>query len=52
MAGKKDRLCHYSCSEKIHQAWGGKLEMHPEAGHDLAIDSTEWTAQTIKNFIG
>tara|TARA_R100000656_G_scaffold29660_1_gene25983 strand:+ start:588 stop:1331 length:744 start_codon:yes stop_codon:yes gene_type:complete len=51
LAGMKDRLCHYSCSENIHSVWGGKLEMHPEAGHDLAIDSPEWTSNKIKEFL-
>jgi len=51
LAGKKDRLCHYSCSEKIHHLWGGRLEMHPEAGHDLAIDAPEWTVEKIQSFL-
>lgn len=51
LAGKKDRLCHYTCSEKIHKVWGGKLEIHPEAGHDLAIDVPEWTADQVKAFL-
>lgn len=51
LAGKKDRLCHYTCSEKIHKVWGGKLEIHPEAGHDLAIDVPEWTAEQVKSFL-
>lgn len=51
LAGQKDRLCHYSCSESIQRTWGGKLEMHPEAGHDLAIDVPEWTAQKVKEFL-
>lgn len=50
LAGKKDRLCHYSCSQKIHELWGGKLEIHPEAGHDLGTDAPEWTAEKIKEF--
>ena len=51
LAGKKDRLCHYTCSENIHRAWGGKLEIHPEAGHDLAIDVPEWTAKQVQDFL-
>lgn len=51
LAGKKDRLCHYNCSERIQAVWGGKLEIHPEAGHDLAIDAPEWTAEQIQNFL-
>ncbi len=51
LAGKKDRLCHYTCSERIHKAWGGELAIHPEAGHDLAIDAPEWTVEQIKSFI-
>ncbi len=51
VASKKDRLCSYHCSEQLHELWGGKLELHPTAGHDLPIDDGPWLAQKIKEFI-
>lgn len=51
LAGKKDRLCSYHCSEKLQELWGGELALHPTAGHDLPIDDGPWLAQKIKDFI-
>jgi pimeloyl-ACP methyl ester carboxylesterase len=51
LAAKKDLLCHYKCSEKMHQTWGGKLKIHPEAGHDLPADAPEWMINSIKEWM-
>ena len=51
IAGKGDRLCHYSCSEKIYQTWGGQLELHDSAGHDLSTDEPDWLIEKIKSWL-
>lgn len=51
LAGKKDKLCSWECSRELAKRWKGRLEVHPEAGHDLPIDAGDWVAQKIKDFV-
>lgn len=51
LAGADDRLCHCQCSIDVYKAWGGKLELHPYAGHDLPIDAPEWIVKQMKDWI-
>lgn len=50
LAGKKDRLCSYECSVKLHNLWGGQIEIHPKAGHDLPADDPDWLVEKISSF--
>ena len=51
LCGKKDRLCSYKSSVELNKKWGGKLFMHPEAGHDLPIDACSWMIENLKEVI-
>ena len=51
LASKKDKLCHYSCSEKLSKLWQGEFHLHSSAGHDLPLDDGEWLLKKIKNWI-
>ena len=51
LCGKKDRLCNYKSSVELNKKWGGKLFIHPEAGHDLPIDASPWMIENLKEVI-
>jgi pimeloyl-ACP methyl ester carboxylesterase len=51
LAGKKDRLCSYKSSQKLHQVWGGQYLEHPTAGHDLPIDDGPWLVEKMKRWM-
>lgn len=42
LASMNDRLVSPNCSKRIGQAWNATLRIHPDAGHDLALDDGEW----------
>lgn len=49
IAAKHDRLAHFSCSEKLHKAWGGDFHLMEEEhiGHGVHIDAPKELAQVI-----
>jgi pimeloyl-[acyl-carrier protein] methyl ester esterase len=51
LTGAQDRLCHYSCSMEIYKKWRGSIRIHPDAGHDLPIDASEWMIDKISEWI-
>lgn len=51
LAGKEDKLCNYKSSIRLNKAWGGEIELHQTAGHDLPIDDPTWLVETIKKWI-
>jgi len=51
LAGAGDRLCDPRCSRKIHEAWGGRLAVHPTAGHDLPLDDGPWVIARIQEWL-
>lgn len=51
IAAKGDRLCNYKSSIRLNEAWGGELQIHETAGHDLPIDDPAWLVRTIKDWI-
>jgi len=51
LTGAKDRLCHYSCSIEIYKKWRGSIRIHPDGGHDLPIDASEWMIDKISEWI-
>lgn len=46
-----DRMVCATCTEKIHQEFGGTKVMHPDAGHGLPIDEPMWLAEQISIWI-
>jgi predicted alpha/beta hydrolase family esterase len=46
-----DRLCHHQCSEDFQSVWGGELQTHPWAGHDLPADDPVWVMNKIDQFM-
>ena len=51
LAGGGDRLCDPRSSRKIHETWGGKLVIHPTAGHDLPLDDSAWVIRQIADWL-
>ncbi len=45
-----DRLVHPSCTVNLASALKFPLEIHPRAGHELALDDPQWVIQQIKKF--
>ncbi len=51
LSSKKDRLVNSSSSQRIAEALGSRLVVHPAAGHDLAIDDADWVFAQIRDFL-
>ncbi|HYD62781.1 MAG TPA: alpha/beta hydrolase [Noviherbaspirillum sp.] len=52
LASAGDRLVDPSCSHRLAEAWGCSFAMHPDAGHDLALDDGEWVAAQVRDWLG
>lgn len=47
LASARDRLVSVKCSQRMAEAWGWPLQVHPDAGHDLPLDAPEWVQRQI-----
>lgn len=52
LAGEQDHLVDPQCSYTLADAWRCELHVHPEAGHDLALDDGDWVAQQVRAWQG
>lgn len=50
LGSRQDRLVDVAASEKIAQSWQVPLHLHPQAGHDLALDDPDWLLQQATDF--
>ena len=48
--GGGDRLVSPSCSRDLASGWGVPLEIHPQAGHDLTLDDSDWAIERIRRW--
>lgn len=48
--GRGDRLVSPRASERVSRALGFPLRVHPDAGHDLALDAPEWVIAQLREF--
>ncbi|MBU6152908.1 MAG: alpha/beta hydrolase [Bdellovibrionales bacterium] len=51
LGAKGDQLVDVSCSEQIAKKYGGQLELHETANHDLATDDSAWVVNKLKEWI-
>jgi len=51
LAGAGDRLVDPRCSEALARAWKLPIQVHPSAGHDLALDDGPWVASQVKRWL-
>lgn len=47
IAGEKDAFVSADCSRAIQQKWNCKIEVHPDAGHDISFQDSVWLIRTI-----
>jgi pimeloyl-ACP methyl ester carboxylesterase len=47
LAGGRDSLAHPSCSRLLASHLGAPLAIHPDAGHELALDAPGWLTERI-----
>jgi pimeloyl-ACP methyl ester carboxylesterase len=52
LSGAGDALASPACSRALAARFGARLEVHPEAGHELALDAPEWLAERIVAWSG
>ncbi len=50
LTSKSDRLVNTIASEHLYFHLGGKLVVHPSAGHDLPLDDANWVIAQIKQY--
>lgn len=51
LASRGDRLVHWQCSSVLEQRWQWTLRVHPDAGHDLAIDEPDWILRQLEAWL-
>jgi pimeloyl-ACP methyl ester carboxylesterase/alpha-ketoglutarate-dependent taurine dioxygenase len=51
IAGARDPLADPSCSRLLASHLGAPYEIHPEAGHELAMDAPEWLADRVATWL-
>lgn len=52
LAGARDTLANPACARALAARFGAPLEIHPDAGHELAIDAPEWVAERVAAWAG
>jgi pimeloyl-ACP methyl ester carboxylesterase len=52
LAGARDALVDPGCSLQLAAAWGARIAVHPEAGHDLPLDDEAWVLAQIVRSVG
>jgi alpha-beta hydrolase superfamily lysophospholipase len=51
LAGAHDPLADPSCQRSLSKHFGVPLMVHPEAGHELALDAPDWFADCIATWL-
>lgn len=51
LAGARDRLVDWRCSEQLARAWDAPFVLHPDGGHDLPLDDGPWVARTVAGWV-
>jgi pimeloyl-ACP methyl ester carboxylesterase len=50
LVGQGDRLVHPDCTWRLARRYLAELVVHPEAGHDLTTDASEWVIGELLRF--
>lgn len=51
LASRADRIVHWRCSAELERRWQWTLALHPDAGHDLALDDPEWLIGRLRDWL-
>jgi pimeloyl-ACP methyl ester carboxylesterase len=46
-----DQLVNEACSHALANAWGAKLAVHSQTGHDLPLDDPEWLKRQVLDWL-
>lgn len=52
LSGGKDPFTDPSCPRRLADHFNAPLATHPDAGHDLSVDSPEWVALEVAKWLG
>ena len=52
LCSEHDALVHASCSLAIAAHWNCPVQLHPFAGHDLALDDPAWLIERVQQWLG
>lgn len=47
LCSEQDRLCRPGASRALAARLGARLEVHPDAGHDLPLDDPDWVIEQV-----
>ena len=50
LASNGDRLVNPRCSHTLAHAWGAKLALHSQTGHDLPLDDAIWLVEQLRGW--
>jgi pimeloyl-ACP methyl ester carboxylesterase len=51
LSGGDDPLTSPACSRRLANHFHAVLKVHPTAGHELALDSPDWFADSIAEWL-
>lgn len=51
LVSEKDQLADSACGKKLAKHFNARVDVHPEAGHDLPLDDPDWICQQIQAFL-
>lgn len=51
LSSELDSLVHVSCSLAIASRWKCPVQLHPMAGHDLALDDPDWVIEKVQQWL-
>lgn len=51
LASKQDQLVDARCSSRIAERWQVPIRYHPEAGHDLPLDDSDWIITELQAWL-
>ena len=47
VVGGRDPLAAPACGRALATRFGARLELHPDAGHDIGTDAPDWLAARV-----
>ncbi len=47
LASRQDKMVSHKCSVKLAECYQAQLRLHPKAGHDMALDATDWLVNEL-----
>jgi pimeloyl-ACP methyl ester carboxylesterase len=50
LAANQDQLVDVHCSQTLAEKWHAPLRIHPQAGHDLPLDDSQWVIKAIQEW--